>query len=56
MSIHVYDEVGNRLNSAINIGMGFGPAVTLECGRNYYIHVNAYTGSGSYALDVLQMD
>ena len=56
LSIHVYDEVGNRLNSAINIGMGFGPAVTLEYGRNYYIHVNAYTGSGSYALDVLQMD
>lgn len=56
LSIHIYDESGSRLNSAINVGMDFGPIVALECGKTYFIHVNAYSGSGSYALDVQQIN
>ena len=56
LSIQVYDESGNRLNSAINVGQGFGPTVTLECGKTYCIYVNAYTGSGSYSLDVQMLN
>jgi len=56
LSIHVYDASGSRINSAINVGMGFGPVVTLECGKTYYIHVNAYSGSGNYSLDVQQIN
>lgn len=54
MTVHIYDSSWNRINSAVNVGEGFGPSADLEVGQNYYIKVSAYQGSGNYALTVQQ--
>jgi len=52
LSIHIYDEYGNRINSGIGVERGFGPSADLEVGKTYTIHVNSYTGYGNYSLAV----